>query len=98
MPLYDIIIYIIIFVVCSPIPIYLSIKFNSILLTIGCIFMSAILAIFMINLLILSGPPRFYTVHDLFRWNEFYEVFWLVPPFFVTVICSVYFYKRRDVK
>jgi hypothetical protein len=98
MTLYDMIMYIIILLVSSSIPVLIVIKFKSLLVTVICVFISAALSILMINLLILTGPTRVYSENGLFIWSEFHEVFWIFPPIIVIFICSIYFYKKKSAK
>ena len=79
--IYEYLIYLLIFLIASIIPILLFIKFRIYL--IACILISLILTILVINIYFHSSLPQGKT-------GEFYEIFWITPPIFVFIVGILY--------
>jgi len=49
-------------------------------------------------LIIPDKSLRTYAENKYFRWNELHEVFWLIVPIIVFIICIIINYRRTKAK
>lgn len=75
--IFEILVFILIFVLSSAIPIYIFKRFN--IDSYLCVLISLILAVLLFNLYAAAPLPKGKT-------GEFYEIFWIMPPVFVFLV------------
>jgi len=98
MPCSDIIMYIIIFIIAGIGPIILCIRYK--FYSFGCalisLFLSIVWTIVLIEMLTIPDKSvRIYSESRYFRWNELHEVFWMILPIFVFIVCILINYRRK---